>query len=208
MKHLLTLAIALAVVFGTTSAHADVRFGGGAHTGLSFASFPEPANQFYGMGFGGGLNGDVTIIDALTLRLNLDYTRFSSDKEKVKGLFTVTDGLGNPLPFEASGLDATVLSATANAVGRITTGSVVQPYGILGFGLHVMSASNVKIVSGGQTLLDQSVGDSSTRFGLNVGAGTEFLVGPAKLFLEAKYTLIFTDGGTASNIPLTFGVSF
>jgi len=206
MKKLLFLALTIAMA--ATGANASVRFGGGTHAGLSFGNFPEPLNQFYGMGYGFGLNGDVDIIPALALRLNLDYSRFGSDKDKLRGLFSVTDAQGNPLPFDATGLDASIFSGTANAIGRIPTGSAVRPYGIFGLGLYVLKASDLKVTSSGQTLLEQPVADAITRFGLNLGAGTEFLVGPTRLFVEAKYVMIFTDDSTTGNIPITVGVAF
>lgn len=205
MKRLVLLLLVLDA--GATSTRADVRFGGGAHTGLSFSSFPGTLSQYYGVGYGVGVNGDLNIIEPLTIRLNLDYSRFPSDKTRLSGLYTVKDPFGNPVPFEVSGFDASILSITTNVIGRIPTGSIVRPYGILGLGLHFLGANDFKLVASGQTLLERSAGDSLTRFGLNFGAGTEFLIGSARLFVEAKYVLIFTEN-TTSHIPLTFGVSF
>ncbi len=199
--------LALAIGISTMSAKADVRFGGGAHGGLSFSSFPDPIGEFYGMGFGGGVHGDLKIIEPLAVRVNLDYNRFGSDKTKLMNQFSVTDPQGNPVPFEVAGLDATMFGVTANIIGKIPTGSAVRPYGIAGFGIHVLSASDLKITSGGQTLLDQPSGDATTNFGVNFGAGTEFLLGSTTLFIEAKYVLVFTDNSSA-HIPITFGVSF
>ena len=205
MKKIMFLFIIMGL--GILPSRADVRFGGGAHGGVSFGSFPQPLNEYYGTGFGGGVHADLNIIEPLALRLNFDYNRFASDKNKLQNQFSVTDPAGNPVPFEVAGLDATMFGITANAIGRIPTGSVVRPYGIVGLGIHMLSASDLKITSGGQTLLEQSAGDNVTRFGLSFGAGTEFLVGATKLFVEAKYVLIMTENSTA-HIPVTFGVSF
>jgi opacity protein-like surface antigen len=201
------ILLALCITIGVLSASAEVRFGGGAHAGLSFSSFPSQVSEFYGMGFGGGLHGDLRIIEPLALRLNVDYNRFGSDKTKLEGQFSVTDPLGNPVPFEVDGLDVTAFSITANAIGMIPTGSAVRPYGIVGLGLHFLSTSNLKITASGQTLLDQS-SEGSTEFGLNFGAGTEFLLGSTRLFVEAKYVLILTEGSSTAHIPVTVGVSF
>ncbi len=201
------IILALLVVAGSQWASANVRFGGGAHGGLAFSSFPDPIGEFYGMGFGAGAHADLRIIEPVAIRLNFDYSRFGSDKNKLQNQFSVTDPQGNPVPFEVSGLDATVFAVTANVLGKIPTGSAVRPYGTVGFGLHVMNASDLKITSGGQTLLEQSSGDASTNFGLNFGAGTEFLLGSATLFVEAKYVLVFTENSSAY-VPITFGVAF
>ena len=204
MKHLILVLLVLA---GLQPATADIRFGGGAHGGLAFSSFPDPIGEFYGMGFGAGAHADLSIIEPVAVRLNFDYNRFASDKTKLANQFSVTDPAGNPVPFEVSGLDATVFGITANVLGKIPTGSAVRPYGTVGLGIHMLSTNDFKLTSGGQTLLEQSSGDATTRFGLNFGAGTEFLLGSATLFVEAKYVLVFTDNSSAY-IPITFGVAF
>ncbi len=200
------------VVFGlllavAATSSAQLRFGGGAHAGLSFASFAEPTNQFYGVGFGGGANADLDIIKYLTVRLNLDYHAFPSNKDKLKNQFTVTDPNGNPVDFSVKGANLSIIGITLNAVGKIPTGTVVTPYGLLGLGMHFGSGSDFTITSGGQTLLTQPV-ESKTDFGLNFGAGSEFRVGSSRLFVEAKYVLIFSEGGNVGHIPVSFGVVF
>jgi opacity protein-like surface antigen len=206
MKRIALLVVCIAI--GVAASTAQVRFGGGAHGGLSFASFPQPVNQFFGVGFGGGAHADMNILPFLGLRLNFDYTTFASDKSKLKEQFSVTDGNGNPVPFTVEGLHATILGITANAIGKIPTGSSVTPYGLLGMGLHIGSNSDLKIISNGNTLFTSS-SESSTNFGLNFGAGSEFGIGGrSKLFVEAKYVLIFTSGNSTGHIPVTVGVTF
>lgn len=204
MKHI-AIALLLVAVMGGTS-NAQLSFGGGAHGGLAFASFPQPLNEYYGVGFGGGANADLNIVRFLTLRMNLDYHSFPSDKAKLKNLFTVTDPNGNPAEFTVEGANRSIIGITLNAIGKIPTGSPVTPYGLLGFGMHIGSASDLKIVTSGQTFTETF--ESATKFGLNFGLGSEFKVGAAKLSAEVKYVLIFTENQNTAYIPVTLGVTF
>lgn len=201
-----TIVLAVALVLGAAASQASVRFGGGAHGGLSFSSFPKPSNELFGLGFGGGAHGDLNINEYFGVRLNLDYTTFASDKSKLKQIFRVTDGAGNRVDADFSGLNTSIFGITANAIGRIPTGSAVTPYGIFGLGLHIGSTSDLKIDFQGNNIATVSGGETGTNFGLNFGAGSEFRVGATKLFFEAKYVLVFTEGSSTGFVPLTFGV--
>lgn len=201
MKKLAVLALLL--MMAAASSNAKIRFGGGVHGGLSSVSFPQPLNEFYGLGFGGGVNADIDVIRYLTLRLNVDYNSFPSDKDRWKDRIAN----GAPLNFTVEGANLSIIGITANAVGKIPTGSAVIPYGVFGLGLHIGSGSDLRVVSGGRTVLTAPV-ESTTNFGLNFGAGSEFLVGFSKLFIEAKYVLIFNGGGNIGHIPVTFGMVF
>jgi hypothetical protein len=195
--------VVLLFIVTAIASRAEVRFGGGAHGGLSFSSISGPLNEFYGLGFGGGIHADLDVVRYLTLRLNVDYSAFPSDKDKWRNLLTG----GAPLNITVEGANLSIIGITMNAVGKIPTGSVVTPYGIIGMGLHIGSGSDLKVLSGGQTVLTVPV-ESGTNFGLNFGAGSEFRVGYSKLFLEAKYVLIFNKGNNIAHIPITFGVVF
>ena len=188
----------------------QVWFGGGAQSGLAFTSFPEPTNQFFGLGFGGGVHGDVNIMPALSARLNIDYHRFPSDKTKLKETWIVIDQNGNRTnDFSVEGANIGIVGATADLIGRIPTGSAVRPYGLVGAGLQFISMSEQRVLFNGETLAVQRAPDGTTNFGVNVGAGAELALGQRTgLFVQATYTLIFASGGTSSYIPLTFGVSF
>lgn len=202
-----TVVIALILTVAAASSRGETRFGWGVHGGLSFASFAEPSNQFYGLGFGGGANADFDIIDYLTARLNFDYTMFPSDKAKLKSQFVVTDPNGNPTDFTVEGANLSAFGISLNAVGKIPTGSAVTPYGLFGVGLNIGTGSDFSIISGGQTLFTQSI-ESKTDFGLNFGAGSEFRVGSSRLYVEARHVLIFADGSTVGYTPVSFGVMF
>lgn len=207
MKRLLSVAVLLAFWSGIAST--QVRFGGGAHGGLSLAAFGSAVSDFYGLGFGGGVHGDVRIIEPLTIRVNADYYSFPSNKDKLKGQFTVTDPNGNPAEFQVLGANRSIVTIGANAVGKIPTRSTITPYGLIGFGLNIGSASDLEIESGGQTIFKQTAPSSDTRFGLNFGAGSEFGIGSSsRLFFEVKYVVIFAPEQSIGYVPFTFGMTF
>lgn len=206
MKH--TICMAFALVALAASSRAEIRFGGGVQGGLAISAFGS-SSKFYGLGFGGGAHGDLRIIDELTVRINVDYNAFPSDKDKVHDLFVVTDPFGRPVPFEVSGGNRTIVTIELNGIGKIPTHSAVTPYGILGFGLNIGSVSDIKVAARGETISTVPTPSADTRFGLNFGAGSEFNVSRwSRLFFDVKYVLIFTGDGTVAYVPFTVGWSF
>lgn len=190
-------------------ARSEVRFAGGAHAGIGFSSFPQGVSDFYGTGFLFGAHGDVDIMKYVGMRLNVDYSIYASNKDKLKQGFSVTDPNGNPITdYTISGLNVNAFSITANGLGKIPTGSVVTPYGLFGLGIHILSISDGKLEVQGQSLDIKTGLGSQTKFGLNFGAGAEFALHPVKLFFDFKYVLILTEGSSTGLIPLTVGVSF
>jgi opacity protein-like surface antigen len=206
MKHVLVLLRALVLL--SSAADARMSFGGGPHGGLSVASFPDGMNEFYSLGFGGGLSGNLKIIDEFAVRLTFDYTHFPLKKDAVRERVSFVDGAGNRLNYDLSGGNMSVLGIMANGIGKIPTGSVVTPYGLIGVGLQIGGQNDLSAQVLGQTVELASGGPTSTRFGMNFGAGAEFRLGRSNVFVEAKYVLIFFSGGTGGYIPFTVGVNF
>jgi opacity protein-like surface antigen len=203
--------LALALLAMTVSvSQAQLSFSGGPHGGLTFSSFPEGVKEFYGIGFGGGAHADLNIASFLTTRLNFDYNTFPSDKAKLKTQFRVTDPNGNPTNnFDVVGGNVSIIGVSLNGIGKIPTGSSVTPYGMLGFGLHILNQSELKVNANGNTLLTIPSPSSDTNFGLNFGAGVEFGLGyRTKLFVDVKYVLIFTQNANSLHLPVTVGLSF
>ncbi len=186
-----------------STSFAQVTFGGGAHSGLAFTSFPQPLTDYYGTGFGFGAHGDLNIIPELALRLNVDYNTFTSDKDKLKARFNLVDAV------QLTGANVTIFGLTANVHGKLPTSSIVKPYGILGLGLQILSQSDLRATFNGQDAGTLQGAPTTTNFGVNFGSGLEFGLGRrTNLFIEAKYALFFDSGGTSSYIPVTIGVSF
>jgi opacity protein-like surface antigen len=206
--------LALLVLF-VVAAPAQVKFGAGVHAGMSFAMFPKPSDEYYGFGWGFGAQGDVSLMKYLTLRLNFDYHMFASDKSA----FKFYDQNGAPVTgISVDGATAGIIGITVNGLGKLPLGTVT-PYALLGFGIHMMSVSDLEWSYQGQSG-SVSMADSETDFGINFGAGAEFAISKqVTLFGEVKYVLIFSSeetnaqtgqktGGTTGHLPITFGVTY
>lgn len=205
----LVLSVAL-VLFTANLATSQMTFGGGGQLAISIGMFPVPLNDYYGMGLGFGGHADANILKYLTVRLNLDYYTFGFDTKKFADLEAQRQGVAaGSLTME--GLRTSDFAITINGLGKIPLRGIVTPYGILGFGLNMMSASDPTFTYQGKDVTQQiGLGktESSAKFGLNFGAGAEFQIAKIKLFFEVKYCIIFTEGKNTSHLPLTFGVTF
>jgi opacity protein-like surface antigen len=97
-----------------------------------------------------------------------------------------------------------VIGGTANAVYAFSSASPVRPYLLGGLGLY-----NQKLTVG-------DVSGSESKFGLNAGAGFDFLLGSAKLFADVRFHTILNgsvdaetlEEANAYMIPITLGLRF
>jgi hypothetical protein len=205
MKKISLLVLALCIV--SVISNAQVSFGGGAQAGIAFSSFPKGISDYYGMGFGFGGHGDLNFGKYFTGRLNVDYSMFSSDKDKLKSQLAQANNV-QASALDLSGLNISDFGIMLNGLGKLPTGTMVTPYAIVGVGIHIMNISDGKVTYQGQEFPVQTGLGSQTKFGLNFGAGSEFSLGMAKLYFDVKYVIIFTEGNSSGIIPLTFGVTF
>lgn len=120
---------------------------------------------------------------------------------------------GSPVGFQVDGnysqftddtpLDVKfqMLYGTGNVVYKFKTSEASQfrPYLIGGGGVY-----NLKF-KGDDVPADV---DSETKFGINAGAGFDFKLGSAGLFLEGRFHDVFTSGGDTQYIPITAGIRF
>jgi hypothetical protein len=93
-----------------------------------------------------------------------------------------------------------ILQGTANAVYRFTTSedSKIRPYIIGGVGLY-----NGKVA--GDDIPDEFE-ESESDFGINGGAGFDFVAGSVGLFVEGRFHNVFTEGESSNFIPITVGI--
>jgi len=102
---------------------------------------------------------------------------------------------------EESPLDikSQLIYGTANAVYRFESSadSRFRPYLIGGGGVYNYKETGSDALSG-----------SDTKFGMNAGAGFDFEVGGAGLFLEARFHSIFVSGPNLEFIPINLGIRF
>jgi hypothetical protein len=97
------------------------------------------------------------------------------------------------------------LIGTANVVFKFKTSdqSVFRPYLIGGGGVYNFKDTGATTV-GGVT----STAGSTTKFGLNAGAGFDFKAGGAGLFVESRFHDVFTAGSDRTFVPITVGIRF
>jgi opacity protein-like surface antigen len=202
-RSFIVVAACLFLLTGTSLA--QMKFAVGPHVGVSFSSFPKPLNEVYGTGFNFGAQGEMELMKHIGIRLGLDYGMFSSDKSK----FGYTDGNGQPIPSSnISGLNVGMFSITASGLGKLPLQGGVTPYGILGFGLHISSVSDLLVKVNGQDYTTIKA-ESTTKFGMHFGAGTEYKINKnIGIFGEFKFMLIFTEGSSTTVMPLMFGANF
>jgi hypothetical protein len=91
-----------------------------------------------------------------------------------------------------------IIQGTANAVYKFQTSEAtrVHPYLIGGVGLY-----NYKFTG-------DDVGDDSSEsdFGINAGAGFDFMAGAVGIFVEGRFHNVFAEGDNLNFIPITVGV--
>ena len=92
-----------------------------------------------------------------------------------------------------------IIQGTANAIYKFQTSDAtkVRPYLIGGVGLY-----NYKFT--GDDVPDNL--DSETDFGINAGAGFEFVAGAVGLFVEGRFHNVFAEDDNLNFIPITVGV--
>jgi hypothetical protein len=90
---------------------------------------------------------------------------------------------------------------TGNIVYNFQTAedSRFHPYLIGGGGVYNLDAKGDDV---------PSTVESTTKFGINAGAGFNFTAGSAGLFLEGRFHDVFTEGSNTQFIPITLGVRF
>jgi opacity protein-like surface antigen len=86
-----------------------------------------------------------------------------------------------------------IAAFTANALFEVPSGGFT-PYVIGGGGLY---------------RLDDSIGgDAQNEFGFNIGGGISMPLSGFKVFVEARYHRVNTEGGSTAFVPIVFGAIF
>jgi opacity protein-like surface antigen len=92
-----------------------------------------------------------------------------------------------------------LIYGTANAVYRFESSpeTRVRPYLIGGLGVYNSKATG-----------SDALGGSTTKFGLNAGAGIDFKAGGAGVFLEGRFHDVFVNGPNIEFFPINLGLRF
>jgi opacity protein-like surface antigen len=116
------------------------------------------------------------------------------------------DGQYQQYKFDGStSLKDRLLVGTGNIVFKFKTSdeSTFRPYLIGGGGVYNIKATGTNDLG---PLFD--TGGSTTKFGLNAGAGFDFKAGSAGLFVEGRFHDVFTSGSNVKFLPITVGIRF
>lgn len=108
---------------------------------------------------------------------------------------------------QPAGLDLKdrLIFGTGNIVYKFKTSeeSTFRPYLIGGGGVYNVKTTGADNVSG-----VINTDNSTTKFGLNAGAGFDFKAGSIGLFVEGRFHDVFVEGTDYRFIPVTVGVRF
>ncbi|HEV7365150.1 MAG TPA: outer membrane beta-barrel protein [Gemmatimonadales bacterium] len=97
------------------------------------------------------------------------------------------------------------IMGTGNIVFKFNSseGATFRPYLIGGGGVY-----NFKTTGTNDLGTIVSTDNSTTKFGLNAGAGFDFKLGSVGLFLESRFHDVFTSGEDLKFVPITLGLRF
>jgi hypothetical protein len=178
---------------------------GGAVIALALLANVSPAKaQGVELSLGGGISNPLgTFNDATKLGWN-GLAAFSVVPTGSPVGIQV-DGEYQQFPFDGFSGHERFLIGTGNLVYQFKTSenSTVRPYLIGGGGVYNFKGTGSSTVSG-----NLSTSGSTTKFGVNAGAGLDFKAGSAGLFVEGRFHDVFTSGKNETFVPITVGVRF
>ncbi|MGH7513236.1 MAG: outer membrane beta-barrel protein [Gemmatimonadales bacterium] len=109
------------------------------------------------------------------------------------------DGSYHQMKFESGGGKEQIIDGTANVVYEFKTSpdSRFRPYLIGGGGVYNLKEK-----------FDVGSSASTTKFGINAGAGFNFGAASTSLFVEGRFHNVFVTGSDFHFIPIVVGVRF
>jgi len=206
----LALLFSVVVMTSTISLAAGPLVSFGAHGNFASLNVPDPLKSVYGAGFGGGLHLDLRF-GFLSVRLNGDYTSFGADENTLRGV--IYNQAGGP----ASGAVESQIGVDGGRIGIISFAlngkfnlpeAKVSPYIVVGLGSGTLNMSDLHVTYQGAPVSGVSAAETVTKLLSNAGVGVDFNLGPVSMFLETKYTWIFTENEASTYLPITLGVTF
>ena len=197
---LFTLIITSSVSFAAGLIGFGVQATGG---GISVA---DPFKDVYSGGFGGGAHLDINLPVIFSIRVSGDYVSFSPDAEKYKAVLATLNVGSVASGFSVDGGKINILAFSANAKLGLPT-PILTPYLTAGVGSASFSGGDVTVKYNGVPLVSTPGVETETVFSTNFGAGVDLSL-IITLYLEAKYTIAFTQGNSSSFVLASLGVTF
>lgn len=164
-----------------------------------WVSSPALHAQAIGFALGGGLGIPLDTFDDL-VKIGWQGTAAISFVPENLPVGIQIDGsfsqFSDETPFD---IKSQLIYGTADAVYKFQSSEDTKfgPYLIGGVGVY-----------NSKTTGSDALGGSSTKFGINAGAGFDFKVGGAGLFVEGRFHDVFTDGDNLKFIPISVGIRF
>ena len=205
MKRFSVLLASLIVISEQT--FAGGLFGFGVQATGATLNVPDPFKSIYGFGYGGGAHLDINLPILFSIRVAADYTTYSPDNDKYKGVLATFAPGSIASGFDISGGRINILSVSANGKLALLPTPIVSPYITAGVGIGSISSSDLAVKYQGQNLGTAPSPAAETNAAVNFGAGIDLSLF-VTLYLEAKYTIIFTQGSSSSFVPVSLGITF
>ncbi len=203
MKKVLVCAV---LVLGASTVWAQMpSVGFGVHGNFGSINVAEPMKSVYGAGLGGGAHLDISFA-MLSIRVSGDYISFAPDNDKYRQVLVGLTGTAAQ-GFAIDGGRIGIFSGNVNLKSTFLPLPVLTPYITGGIGLANISVDEAKITLNGTPQGSIPGVKGETKTALNLGAGVDLKIG-VTLFIEGKYTWIFTEGETSTYIPISIGVTF
>ncbi len=182
-KGLLTTLLILVLATGASAAGPAIYAGGGVSMPMGdWADFYK-----MGFGFGGGFGYPVT--PQFEVVGKVFYNTFPVDSDVIEGGDFIAISFGADVHFYPM----------ANNADE----SAFAPYLLGGIG---MSSVKVKEITAPVAVPE---GESETDLTFGFGAGFQYEMSPKMaLWVEAKYTIISTEGASTSHLPIFAGIKF
>jgi opacity protein-like surface antigen len=196
MRTFLISIIFVVVLGGIVSAQVPAKpFTAYLQGGLTTVSSPEVFKDLHKLGY--NITGGVGFSAAPMFQIvgKLGYHAISKDWIIPEGE-TITGGKVKVVTY---GLDA--------RFSPTTLVMPIKPYAYGGLGFAKISEGSIE--SSFVPIASLSAIQKQTKFYFNAGAGVEFSAGPVfKMFIEAQYLNIKTEGDNLVMIPLSLGIKF
>lgn len=185
--------------------------GNGFHAGVA-GGLVKPTGNLENLGYNSGANINIPLgyhkqNTVLGVRLDLGYAQFRG--QDFRG--NLPDGATLTL----SNNNVKVLSATANITAHLplTASKKLQVYGVTGAGIYQFrSFGNTSALGGflGNNVLQTNTAEFQSvrnKLGAQFGAGFEYAVGPAAIFIESRIVNVFAKRTTNVALEDYFGAN-
>lgn len=198
-KSKIALIVLMICILPLSMVHAQRMAGGLAvegFGGIGYPLSPEYFTDYWEMGFGFGGGARYNFTDMTTFSVSFTYLPFPLNSDEFVAMFEDMLPAGAELEIDGGSINTSIISA--NLVQYFTPPDAsIGLYLTVGGGYYLFSIADLELKATylGETETDTiEMGDDvEDKFGINGGAGLEFLLGTMNLFVEGKYHYLFGE---------------